>query len=469
MSEFEDRMESANENDANESGWWDAGLTRREAGKRVAALGAGAALLGTFGVTLGACGGDDVSEADLEEVAADAKDAIDIQKADGWNVGADNASLKFKNASPTDMAGSLDAWKAYTDPAKLRAAWGPTAASLEKFASTELINSLGEKSLGSSIQPVTSKSMDEAYSRGLGMRALLEETAEPGATAVMVDLPGPEAVAFSAALADYANIVPVLDNWPHPNGAVPSHETLGAMLYYADHVTEQKAKVGDKAPTVFLMDANRLVDYRDDGNVFDNRYMATVPTAANLKSEGIATVLYAAPDDKRQHELADLYDPFVEYRENDVAVTMMPLTEFRPASAEEIAEHGEIEEGGSGYRRTYYYGGHPYFMPLFFSYYGMSSARRYGGNYRTPRRGLSRPSYSPTKRSTMFSSSTTGGRSGVGRQKGSGFGRVSTRTVNGKTSYSSASSSRSRSSASGRSSSGRSGSYGRSGGRSSSG
>lgn len=444
------------------TGWWEESLDRRAAGRRIAAIGAGAALLSTVGISISGCG-DDEPEFDAAETAENARDAIEVQKDEGWNVGADKSSLPFRNASATDSRKSLDGWKEYTDPAKLRDAWAPADEGDRKFVSAELINSLGQPSLQASIQPVHSASMDEAYSRGLGMKALLQENEEPEKTAVVVDLPGPEAVAYGAALADYANVVLTLDNWPHPKGVVPSHETLGAMLYYADEVAEKKEDVPEKAPTVFIMDSNRLTEYRDQGDLFDNRYMATMPTAANLKGEGIETIIYATPDDKRTTELDDLNDDFVAYRESGVNVTMMPLTDFRPASPDLVAEHGEVPQNNSSHR-TYYYGGHPYFLPFFFtSYYAMGMGRRYSTAGRTAPRGISKPRYTPTKRPTMFSSSTTGGRSGVGRQKASGFGRVSTRTVNGRTTYGSSS----RSSSSGRSSSGRSGrsgSYGRSGG-----
>lgn len=442
------------------SNWWEESLNRRQAGRRIVAIGAGAALLSTVGISLAGCDDAD-AEFDAEEAAENARAAIDVQKESGWNVGADKATLKFRNASATDSRQSLDGWKEYTDPAKLRDAWAPVDSADEKFVSAELINSLGQPSLQTSIQPVHSASMDEAYSRGLGMRALLESNEEPSKTAVVVDLPGPEAVAYGAALADYANLVLTLDNWPHPQGVVPSHETLGAMLYYAEEVAEKKADVPDDAPTIFIMDSNRLVEYRDAGDQFDNRYMATMPTAENLKANGIETIIYATPDDTRQTELDDLNDDFVAYRESGVNVTMMPLTDFRPASAELIAEHGEVEQSNSSHR-TYYYGGHPFFLPFFFaSYYPMGMGRRYNVTGKTPPRGITKPRYTPTKRPTMFSSTTTGGRSGVGRQKASGFGRVSTRTVNGRTTWGSGTG---RSSSPGRSSSGRSGSYGRSGG-----
>ena len=211
------------------------------------------------------------------------------------------------------------------------------------------------------------------------------------------------------------------------------------------------------------MDSNRLTEYRDSGNAFDNRYVAIMPTADNLKSSNVESIIYTTPDEKQKQELDDLNEEFVSYREAGLNVTLMPLTDFQPANAEMIAEHGEVKEGTSTHR-TYYYGGHPYYSPFFYSYYPMFLATRsYNyGSLRSPST-VRKPSYTPTRRPTKFSSATQGGKAGVGKTKPAGFGRVSTRTVNGKTSYSSASS-RTRSS-----SSGRSGSYGRSGGRSSSG
>ena len=407
------------------------------------------------------CGGEE--EFDDAEAAANAKDAIDIQKESGWNVGADTQSLSFRNASLTDSKNSPDGWKAYTDPEKLRAAWSPSETTNQKFVSSELVNALNQPTLKTSIQPVHSPSMDEAYARGLGMKELLEQSKEPGSTALIVDLPGPEAVAYAAALSDYADVVTTFDNWPHPNGVVPSHETLGAMLYYAQEVEENKKERKADAPTVFVMDSNRLTPYKDAAGAFDNRYIATMPTAANLKSEGVKGVIYATPDQTRTQELDDLNEDFVGYREAGINVTMMPLTDFQPPSAEAVAEHGAVAESSTT-NRTYYYGGHPYYSPFFFSYYPMFIPfRSYNYSGMNAPSTIRRPNYTPTRRPTMFSSSTQGGRTGIGKQKPTGFGRVSTRTVNGRTSYTSASSSRSSSG------SGRSGSFGRSGGRSSSG
>lgn len=458
MADKQETREGTNTN------WWDESLDRRQAGKRIAGIGAGAALLFSTGALAGCgSGGDDY---DAEEAAANAKDAIDVQKADGWNVGAKDKALTLRNPSLTDSKGSPDGWQKYKDPTALRAAWEPTDAEWKPYVSSELVNSLKQPSLESSVQPVHSSSMEEAYARGLGMEELLKQAEDPSKTAIVVDLPGPEAVAYAAALSNFADVVLTFDNWPHPNGVVPSGQTLGALLYYAEEVAENKEKREKNAPALFVMDSNRLAKYQDASDTFDNRYIATMPTAENLKKNGVESIIYAAPDKSRTTELDDLNEDFVAYREAGVNVTMMPLTDFQPVSPELAAEYGQVDSTSTTTsHRRYYYGGHPYYSPFFFSYYPMFIPMR-SYNYSSMRapRSVSRPSYTPTSRPTMFSSKTVGGRSGVGKQKPSGFGRVSTRTVNGRTVYSSSSSSRST-----RSSSGRSGSFGRSGGRSVSG
>ena len=139
-----DKPERLDPQENTNGNWWEESLNRRQAGKRIAGIGAGAALLVTTGSLIGCGDGDDVS---VEETAASARDAIDVQKADGWNVGATDKMLKLRNASPTDSKGSLDGWKQYQDPKALRAAWEPSDAEWKPYVSSELVNALSQPSL----------------------------------------------------------------------------------------------------------------------------------------------------------------------------------------------------------------------------------------------------------------------------------------------------------------------------------
>jgi hypothetical protein len=437
--------------------WWNEMLTRRDANKRIAQVGALAALLASAGVA--GCGDSD-DDGEIEQ-----KDALDVQKSMGWNAGADDKQLKFSSPSGTDSQSSLN-WSTFLDPAVLMQAYQPKNSQWQPYVVPTLAQSLSQQSLKSAMQPFHSSSMDEAYSRGLGMKEILAKTENPQNVIVVADLPGPEAVAYAAALADVADVVTTFDNWPHPTGVVPTHETLGAMLYYAGEVQKKSAERPANAPAVLVLDSNRLTPYSDDSDRFDNRYVAKIPTAENLQAMKVASVLYAVPSDNRNEELDDINEDFVAYKEKGINVAMMPLTNFQPPSAavrDSLNQALTSTNGSTVHHTTYYYGGHPMYSPWFFSYYPIyTPVYGYSTVRGTAPGTIRRTSYTPAPRKTMFSSRTVGsGKSGIGKQRPTGFGRVSTRTSSsGRTYVGSHSSVRSSGSRSGRS-----GSFGRSGSR----
>jgi hypothetical protein len=311
------------------------------------------------------------------------------------------------------------------------------------------------------MQPVSSRAMNDAYSRGLGMRDILQKSKSPGNIMIVADLAGPEAVAYGAALADVADPIITFDNWPHPLGVVPSHQTLGAMLYYAGEVAKKRDARPDNAPAIFLLDSNRLAPYSDDSDRFDNRYIAKLPTADNLKTLEVTSIMYAVPDERRTAELDDINEDFVAYKDKGINVAMMPLTNFQEPTAEvrdSLARAGAISQNGYGNHSVYYYGGSPMFTPWFFAYHPFFYPG-YSTTFRTriPEPTIHNPNYAPVRRPTIFSSRTVGNKStGIGKTRPSGFGRVSVRTSSdGHVTVGSRSSVRS---------AGRSGSFGRSGG-----
>jgi len=213
----------------------------------------------------------------------------------------------------------------------------------------------------------------------------------------------------------------VLDNWPHPLGVVPSHLTLGAILYYRPLFMRLRADRAGHAPPVFVLDCNRLTRYTDENDQFDNRYVARLPTATNFQALGIRRLLYVTPDKSDLRELDDLNADFVAFRDASIDVKAMPLSDLmRPA--EQTAQRPS----------HYYYGGHPQTHFVFWSIYGWraSAPRQPAIVQRSPpalpqvSRGAD---YRPASRPTLFSSRTLGGGAGVGKQKPSGFGRVSVR------------------------------------------
>jgi uncharacterized membrane protein YgcG len=423
-------MTNTNDERPEESGatWWHEMLSRREAGARIARIAAGTLMLPALGTVVG-CGDDEEALVESE--------ALDLQKADGWNVGSDGRPLLLASKTTTDSQGGSD-WKAQAAPSTLLGAWKPTDARWQPYVVPTLVQSLGQSSLSSTVAPVHTPAMDEAYRRGLGMREIVLKAKNPETMTIVTDLPGPESVAFAAALADVADPVITFDNWPHPDGVVKAQQTLGALLYYAREVaakSDARAKVaaanGQKLPAVFVLDSDRLTaPSTTAANVFDNRYVAKLPEVSALKSAGTTTVLYAVPDSTRTQELDDLNDYFADYRDNGMNVPLLAMSDFRPDETQRAVDSVPRNNGrayGHAHHTPYYYGGGLSYVPLFFYTYPMfmygAGALPSYSRYSNAR--VYRPSYTPARRTTVFSSRTSGGGAGVGRTKPSGFGRVS--------------------------------------------
>src|SRR5919109_4929347 len=112
-------------------------------------------------------------------------------------------------------------------------AWRPRTEAWQAFFTPTLIQALQAGSLREQMRPILTRAMAEAFGRGEALRRdLLSQVTRAEETLFVADLPGPEAVAYGAGLASWADVVVNFDNWPHPHGVVRSHETLAAMLYY---------------------------------------------------------------------------------------------------------------------------------------------------------------------------------------------------------------------------------------------
>ena len=366
------------------------------------------------------------------------QDSFELQKKEGWDVGAKDRKLNFDPTLTSATASVADSdWKQYLDPNKLIAAYQPQSNTWQPYFVPALMQSLAQPTLREQLKPVKTTLMEQTYDQATALKELLSQSANANESLIVSDMEGPYSVALGAALADFAHLVPDFDNWPHPLGVVRSHETLGAMIYYAKEIEDKKAKLGDKAPAVMLLDSQRLSAYTDDENQFDNRYLAKMPSANDLKQRGITSLLYVVKDDKRKEELDDLNDEFVELEKQGISTRFLRLSEFKAAADETVATGTTPTTGTNNVvRHHYYYGGSPFYHWWFYDHYYY---RPYGGAYTMyggTRYNYSRPttswpsqapSYRPVSRPTMFSGTRVGGASGIGRNRPSGFGRTSVR------------------------------------------
>jgi hypothetical protein len=178
--------------------------------------------------------------------------------------------------------------------------------------------------------------MDTAFHQGLALMSLFAKEEEVAlATAVLVDLPGPESVAFAAGLAERFEPVFTHDNWPHPLGVVPAHLTLAAVVYYQSVFKQLAQRSRPPVPPVFVLDRQRLAPYTDPYSQFDNRYVARMPTANQFRELGIQHVLYIVPGGNTPaQELDDLNEDFLAWRAAGLDVKLVAASDFRPDPTE---------------------------------------------------------------------------------------------------------------------------------------
>ena len=398
--------------------WWQDALaahadpvTRRHALRNILLLAAGAAGVGIVIELL--AGGDSPSRPPI------LRDALELQKEQGWDVGRAGESLRFPGATAVDADGHAVGPEVVANLAELLA---PAEARLRPFYVPTLFQAPAAPSspaLRQALSPVHDEAMDEGYARGGALAALLAGADAPAGTAILVDAPGPIAVSVAAGMAEHLAPVFLFDNWPHPAGVVPSHLALAAALYWLPRLQAAAAKRPADALPVFVGDDARLSAYSDASDRFDNRYLLRLPSAGSLQGLGIKHLLLVRPHGGDK-ELDDLNDDVVALAAAGITVKIVGLDDFNRGPA----QAGAGEAAGAHH---YYWGGSPIYYPYFWPTYGWGRTvvrsspppdiGRYG-------RGAS---YTPVARPTIFSSRAIGGTGGVGRARPTGFGVVSYR------------------------------------------
>jgi hypothetical protein len=410
--------------------WWNAGqrvaASAPGCNKTLTQLAIAAGVLGVVGIVIAsiASSGSDVSggrQLVLTKRSFDGakitKNALDAQRADGWDVGSAGEKLEFHGAVPTDATGAKYETSSLAglakDLAPSRSELAPWYVST-LFQSVELPSDLG---LRHALRPISTDATRAAFARGAAVDALFAEAGSPADVAIVSDLPGADSVAFAAGLAPRFDPVFAFDNWPHPRGVTPSHLTLASAAYYRSWFLARRAAAG--APPLFVLDRDRLAPYTDDAARFDNRYLARLPDAAALKALGVKHVLYVVPAGAPVQELDDLNDAFLEFAAAGIDVKVLPLSDLAEAPVAKAAAGG-----GTSSHRTYHYGGSPLMHYWFWRNYGWHAPSVGAPPAAAP--SVSRgAAYSPEPRSTPFSARVPQAPSAAGgRARPQGFGTV---------------------------------------------
>lgn len=273
-----------------------------------------------------------ISSRSSSDERTELRDALSLQREHGWSFGADGERVAFPSASgpgpgaavlsalSVDLSPRQSALKPYYRPTLLQSVAGGAAGSPAAAA---------QAALQAQAVPIDTPAMDLACQRGAALADLLRGTP---LLAVIVDLPGPESVAFAAGMAELFEPVFSFDNWPHPRGVVPAHLTLGALLHHRARLLQAAQQRGPSAPAAFVLDRSRLSPYRDEKEQFDNRYLAVIPSAQQWVTLEVKTLLYVAPD-ASSLESDDLNEEFVDARRAGLNVKLVAATDFRPDPA----------------------------------------------------------------------------------------------------------------------------------------
>jgi hypothetical protein len=147
---------------------------------------------------------------------------------------------------------------------------------------------------------------------------------------VICDLPGPESVAFGAAMAEDADLVVQIENLPHAREVVPLRETLAALVHLAPSVRAAKLARLRSDPHkevagrhgVVVLDRRRLRTTQTPRTEFDNRHWAYLPSSTALQKLDVRRVVYVHPcGDGR--ELDDLNEELVQYERRGLPVLFL--------------------------------------------------------------------------------------------------------------------------------------------------
>ena len=312
------RSETVDEPGISGARWWQESMhlpdtSAEEPGRRRALqilVGIGATLAVT-GVVAG------IAYASQDAWEQQLRPALAMQREYGWAFGAATEGLVFDGTTlrPFDK-NDLDTLSNDCAPKHPNLVPFAIPTLFEAPASAPRTTATGDPQsfvkLADLILPIDTPLMNNAYARGEALADLFHSASGQPAAAVIVDLPGPEAVAFAAGASGVLEPVFLFDNWPHPRGVVPAHQTLGALAFYQPLFRKTRVTRPMPALPMFVLDRNRLSSDVDEATQFDNRHLGRLPSATSLTRLGLHRVLYVTPD-LGTFDLDDVNDTLHDY------------------------------------------------------------------------------------------------------------------------------------------------------------
>jgi hypothetical protein len=187
-----------------------------------------------------------------------------------------------------------EGWRKFLAPKELHRAWRPAPESpWRPYYKPTLIAAIA--TVESAAMPIVDVGMPPAMSEA----QRYAESLTLGNTAIFVDLIGEQSVVWAAVLhrAGFSPVV-TINNWPHQYGILRLERPLGALLYYAEELSQTRLPA--EAPPVFVLERSRLGQkgLNPSSGQFDNRYFhapTDFPAAGEFLKRGLRNVIYINP------------------------------------------------------------------------------------------------------------------------------------------------------------------------------
>lgn len=310
--------------------WWnrafdvEAEASRRQAMTAIAAVAivvGGIAVVGVGGVVAAIANAPDRTW----------RSSLGLQREIGWSVGSFDEPLTW----PWQTVGSEDGRTPLARVAATMAAkrYAPfeVKTRLEALGAVATGRLPGEtytvRDLRDVVRPGRTATMTSDLACGKALAAIF--AGKDLQTLVIVDCSGPRSVAFAAGASDTFEPVLVLDNWPHPNGVVSAHSTLGALASFEPDFAKGASLRGATPPPLLILEHERTDPLIDAETYFDNRYFVTLPAAETLKKWSLTRVLLVIENEAGLPESGDVAGSLVDYAAAGLDVRLLTLTTFK--------------------------------------------------------------------------------------------------------------------------------------------
>ena len=244
-------------------------------------------------------------------------------------------------AQAADVSGAKS-WPAEADG--LGDDFAPKRPDLQSWAVRALLDVPRElarrgQATGGWLVPACSPEDRVARDRGAHLASALGASGQAADTAVILDLPGPQAVAAAAGMAKVFDPVFTSDSLPHPQGVVPSAQTLASALFWRPQVVAARTARALTAGPCFILDDARLAAYANQPERFDNRTRARLPGVEALRGLGVRRVLYVRPQRGAVAEADDLNELFTALAAAGIDVRHLGLDAVEPEEPVERTTH----------------------------------------------------------------------------------------------------------------------------------